>query len=117
MQYSSLQYLPGCKTGGAHKVTTGFDLHVFVIFSTDLTKLKGGAHFTVQLILLLLRQSKLLLVIERGIYQTKAENKNTYTYVKFYVVCKEFPSLTQSYSMTLNCHSQCCCHEGRMFFF
>ena len=89
-------------------MTTGFDLHVFVIFSTDLTKLKSGAHFTVQLILLLLRQSKLRLVTERGTYQITPENKNTkiltkthtYTCVRFYDFCKDFPSLTQSYSMT-----------------
>ena len=90
LQYSSIQYLPGCKTGSAHKVTTGFDLHIFVIFSTDLTKLKGGTHFTVQLILLLLRQSKFLLVIKRGIYQTKAENKNTNIPTKTHILLSDF---------------------------
>lgn len=69
MQYGSLRYLPGCKTGSAHKVTAGFDLDVFVVLSTDLTKLEGGAHFTVQLILLLFGQSKLLLVIKQSTYQ------------------------------------------------
>lgn len=60
---SSSRYLPGCETGSAHEVTAGFNLDVFVVLSADLTKLEGGAHFTVQLILLLLEQRRLLLVI------------------------------------------------------
>ena len=34
-------------------MTAGLDLHVLVVLRTDLTQLEGGAHLTVQLILLL----------------------------------------------------------------
>lgn len=48
-----LLYLPGSETGGAHEMTTGLNLHILVVLSTDLTKLESGAHLTVQLILFL----------------------------------------------------------------
>lgn len=54
-----LRYLPGCEAHSAHEVTTGFNLDVFVVLSTDFAKLEGGAHFTVQLVLLLLSQNAL----------------------------------------------------------
>lgn len=34
-------------------MTTGLNLHILVVLSTDLTQLESGAHLTVQLILLL----------------------------------------------------------------
>lgn len=55
-QYVVLEYLPGCETGRTHEVTAGFNLNIFVILCTDLTQLEGGAHFTVELILLLFKQ-------------------------------------------------------------
>lgn len=33
-------------------MTTGLQAHIFIILCTDLAKLKGGSHLTVQLILL-----------------------------------------------------------------
>lgn len=51
--FHPLSYLPGGETGGAHEMTTGLDLHIFVILRTDFTELESGAHLTVQLILLL----------------------------------------------------------------
>lgn len=81
MQYGSLRYLPGRQTGSAHEVTAGFDLDVFVVLGADLTKLEGGAHFTVQLILLLFRQSKLLLVIKWCMFQAIHENRHTHMHI------------------------------------
>ena len=46
-------HLPGSQTGGAHQVPAGLDLHILIILCAYLTKLESGAHFTVQLILLL----------------------------------------------------------------
>lgn len=56
-----LLYLPGSETGGAHEMTTGLNLHILVVLGTDLTKLESGAHLTVELVLLLHRETR-----ERG---------------------------------------------------
>lgn len=58
----NVHYLPGRETGSTHEVTTGFDLHVFVILGADLAELEGGAHLTVELILLLVTQTTVLSV-------------------------------------------------------
>ena len=88
-------------------MTARFNLDVFVVLSTDFTKLECGAHFTVQLILFLFRQSTLLLVIKGCTNQSIHENRqkiyrHTYTIniqykiptmakVKFHDVFREFP--------------------------
>ena len=46
-------YLPGGEAGGAHEVSARLYLHVLVVLRTDLTQLEGGAHLTVELVLLL----------------------------------------------------------------
>lgn len=56
---SGLPYLPGCEARRAHEVAARLDLDVFVVLGADFTKLEGGAHFAVQLVLLLLSQNRL----------------------------------------------------------
>lgn len=46
-------YLPGSQTRGAHQVSAGLNLHIFVVLCADLTELEGGAHLAVELVLLL----------------------------------------------------------------
>lgn len=40
-------YLPCCKARGAHQMPTGLNLDIFVVLSTNFTKLESGAHFTI----------------------------------------------------------------------
>lgn len=55
LYYYFLAYLPGRETQCTHQMSAGFDFDIFVILGADLAKLESGSHFTVQLILLLLR--------------------------------------------------------------
>lgn len=58
-----LAYLPSCETQRTHQMSAGFDFDIFVILGADLAELESGSHFTVQLILLLLRHIQTLLFI------------------------------------------------------
>ena len=46
-------YLPLCETRRTEQVAARLQTYIFVILGTNLTLLEGGAHLTVQLILLL----------------------------------------------------------------
>lgn len=59
-------YLPGSETWRTHQMTTGLNLHILVIFSTDLTQLESGAHLAIQLIL--------FLAGETNIYESVSEH-------------------------------------------
>jgi len=51
--FISNHYLPGREAGRAEQVTARLDAHVLVVFGADLAQLEGGAHFAVELVLLL----------------------------------------------------------------
>ena len=59
-------YLPGCETRRTQQMATRFYPDVLVILGADLTQLEGGAHLTVQLVLLL---SHLDVLVVRVLYQ------------------------------------------------
>ena len=48
-----ISYLPGCEAGRAEQVSAWLDADVLVVLGTDLAELEGGAHLTVELVLLL----------------------------------------------------------------
>lgn len=57
----TFRVLPLVETGCTEEVPTWLYLDVFVILCTDLAQLKGGAHLTIELILLLCHLDVVLL--------------------------------------------------------
>lgn len=70
-----LHYLPGCEAQSAHEVTAGFNLDVFVVLGADFTKLEGGAHFAVQLVLLLLSHTARSVSHRRSLHHGRTDGR------------------------------------------
>lgn len=58
-------YLPAYETWQAQQVATRQDAGVLIPLCADLTKLEGAANVAVELVLLLMRQDKTLLILCR----------------------------------------------------
>lgn len=65
-------YLPACETRQAQEVATRQDAGVLIPLCANLTKLEGAADVAVDLVLLLMRQDKTLLIPYRRDSPVKA---------------------------------------------
>lgn len=71
-EVDSGSYLPACETRQAQEVATRQDAGVLIPLCANLTKLEGAADVAVDLVLLLMRQDKTLLIPYRRDSPVKA---------------------------------------------
>lgn len=71
-EVDSDSYLPACETRQAQEVATRQDAGVLIPLCANLTKLEGAADVAVELVLLLMRQDKTLLIPYRRDSPVKA---------------------------------------------
>lgn len=71
-EVDSESYLPSCETRQAQEVATRQDASVLIPLCANLTKLEGAADVAVELVLLLMRQDKTLLIPYRRDSPVKA---------------------------------------------